>query len=243
MKHITQTDLNGIPIVVGQVSGDALTWNGTNWIQKLVISNVLTGFSAGAGTVTSSDTILTAINKITGNIAALATWNLNGNTVGSEKWIGTVDNYALPFRTNNTEVARFNVTGGFGLGVSPIASTRLSVQGSGSTSATYGLKVQNSSATQLFNLADNGQVGFGSAPVSTNAFTITDIQTPDSNRYVLSVIDSLGSELIGVTRNTTVLRSPTINFASLSGIGYTNYYMSTDWTTNYESSAYGGSLF
>jgi hypothetical protein len=43
-------------------------------------------------------------------------WNLDGNTVGSEKWIGTIDNFNFPVRTNNVEVAEFNTTGRFGLG-------------------------------------------------------------------------------------------------------------------------------
>ena len=41
----------------------------------------------------------------------IASWLLNGNTVGSEKWIGTVDNYALPVRTNNAEKFAFGTSG------------------------------------------------------------------------------------------------------------------------------------
>lgn len=38
-------------------------------------------------------------------------FKLDGNTVGSEKFIGTLDNFALPIRTNNIERARFDSTG------------------------------------------------------------------------------------------------------------------------------------
>lgn len=38
-------------------------------------------------------------------------WKLDGNTNGAEKYIGTNDNFALPFRTNNIEVARFTTDG------------------------------------------------------------------------------------------------------------------------------------
>ena len=38
-------------------------------------------------------------------------WLLNGNTVGAEKWHGTIDNYDLPFRTNNVERMRILKTG------------------------------------------------------------------------------------------------------------------------------------
>lgn len=51
---------------------------------------------------------------LTGTLTTSAqVWLLDGNTVGSEKWIGTADNFALPFRTNNTEKARFLGTGEF----------------------------------------------------------------------------------------------------------------------------------
>lgn len=45
-----------------------------------------------------------------------AAWMLNGNTNGAEKWLGTSDNFDLPFKTNNTEVARFTSGGYFHLG-------------------------------------------------------------------------------------------------------------------------------
>jgi len=39
--------------------------------------------------------------------AASGAWLLDGNTVGSEKWIGTIDNFAFPVRVNNVEVWSF----------------------------------------------------------------------------------------------------------------------------------------
>lgn len=38
-------------------------------------------------------------------------WALNGNTVGSEKFIGTLDNYAFPVRVNNSEVWSWETDG------------------------------------------------------------------------------------------------------------------------------------
>lgn len=40
-------------------------------------------------------------------------WALNGNTVGSEKFLGTLDNFDLPIRVNNTEKFRFVTDGTF----------------------------------------------------------------------------------------------------------------------------------
>lgn len=38
-------------------------------------------------------------------------WKQDGNTVGSEKWIGTIDNYTFPIRTNNTEKLAIGTSG------------------------------------------------------------------------------------------------------------------------------------
>lgn len=51
-------------------------------------------------------------------------WALNGNTLTSEKFIGTISNHAFPIRTNNVERARFLPTGEalFGGGVAVTAA-------------------------------------------------------------------------------------------------------------------------
>lgn len=48
---------------------------------------------------------------LTLNQLSATAWNLDGNTNGAEKYIGTNDNFELPFRTNNNEVARFTTDG------------------------------------------------------------------------------------------------------------------------------------
>jgi hypothetical protein len=40
-------------------------------------------------------------------IIGITGWLLDGNTVGSEKWLGTIDNFRLPIRTNNSEIWSF----------------------------------------------------------------------------------------------------------------------------------------
>jgi hypothetical protein len=45
-------------------------------------------------------------------------WTQGGNTVGSEKKLGTLDGYALPFFTNNTEKMRITTDGSVGIGTS-----------------------------------------------------------------------------------------------------------------------------
>lgn len=57
-------------------------------------------------------------------------WALDGNTVGAEKFIGTLDNFAFPIRVNNVEKWRVETFGGlsyagFGTGGSPATRRNL----------------------------------------------------------------------------------------------------------------------
>lgn len=94
--------------------GDSIKQQGTFYhALRFPVANTRHWFpSTLTGTLTTSDQV----------------WLLNGNTVGSEKWIGAVDNFALPFRTNNTEVGRFLNTGEFIVGPSGSSITAASEQ-------------------------------------------------------------------------------------------------------------------
>ncbi|MBS1513035.1 MAG: hypothetical protein JST86_19520 [Bacteroidetes bacterium] len=50
-------------------------------------------------------------------------WSQNGNSVASMKSIGTINNNALPFITNNTERMRLSNTGNIGIGTSTFNAT------------------------------------------------------------------------------------------------------------------------
>lgn len=105
-------------------------------------------------------------------------WMLDGNTVGAEKWIGTIDAFAFPIRTNNTEKARILTTGEFGIGTTT-PGFRLTVEENGDafiniasfrntsagTSAIGAIGVSNgTTAIKLFNGGVNLASGlYGSA--------------------------------------------------------------------------------
>lgn len=73
--------LTNLAAAITQLTGEATAGPGSGSVpitltNAAVIAKVLTGFTAGAGTVASTDSILQAIQKIVGNIAALPTSQL-----------------------------------------------------------------------------------------------------------------------------------------------------------------------
>jgi len=74
------------------------------WTNARTISSVLTGFTGGAGTVTATDTILTAIQKIVGNIGALVTGVSSVNTLSGAVTLTTAniaDSVGKRYQTEN----------------------------------------------------------------------------------------------------------------------------------------------
>jgi len=105
-------------------------------------------------------------------------WSQGGNTVGSEKKLGTIDNYDLPFIADNTEHMRISKTGSVGIGASSFDGTnpeKLLVDagatggsafqnviiGFGNTNSYAQFNIQNTNAggqasTDIVATADNG---------------------------------------------------------------------------------------
>lgn len=73
-------------------------------IKQLLPTNYYQAIIAGSSPTAGNPFV--TVSAI-GNLA----WKLDGNTNGAEKYIGTNDNFALPFRTNNIEVARLTTDG------------------------------------------------------------------------------------------------------------------------------------
>jgi len=140
------------------VSPDPITTTGT--VTSSMATNKLIGrYTAGTGVMQEitigSGLTLSGGGTLSASIGSIG-WLLDGNTVGSEKWIGTIDNFDFPIRTNNVQIAEFSAAGNFGIGVAPNAAYRLHSKGSGTVSATYSLFAENSGSTQSLGFRDDG---------------------------------------------------------------------------------------
>ena len=124
--------------------------------------------AASSWTLTSANETITVIsNGANWNVSAQSlpggsgvNWTQNGNSVASQKSIGTISNFSLPFITNNTEKMRLTNTGSLGVGTSTFnatypekllvdAGTTTSVNaivGKGSIDNYLQLNIQNNSA-------------------------------------------------------------------------------------------------
>ncbi|OLY93051.1 hypothetical protein [Cnuella takakiae] len=100
-------------------------------------------------------------------------WSVNGNTLGSQSWLGTTDNYALPFITNNLERMRLTSAGRLGVGTTTPGSV-LHVFGTNPLSLT-GVQAGTTSNSDSILSINNGLVqklpiGSFQAPISGTGF-------------------------------------------------------------------------
>ena len=124
--------------------------------------------AAASWSLTSANETITLVsNGANWNVSAQSlpggsgvNWTQNGNSVASQKSIGTISNFSLPFITNNTEKMRLTNTGNLGIGTSAFnatypekllvdAGTTTSVNaivGKGSIDSYLQLNIQNNSA-------------------------------------------------------------------------------------------------
>ncbi|MDN5203266.1 tail fiber domain-containing protein [Fulvivirgaceae bacterium BMA10] len=103
-----------------------------------------------------------------GDDGALNAWGLDGSTgtTAGTNFVGTTDDQALVFKTQNIERMRILTTGGFGfVGIgNQFPTAKLHIQGTGFGTATSSLLVQNGRAPSPDNLLlvrDDGSIGMG----------------------------------------------------------------------------------
>ena len=95
--NIAKGDVQSVNTKTGAVvlNTDDISESGTPtnkwWTNARTIASTLTGFTSGAGTVTSSDSVLTALQKLAGNISALVTGVSSVNTKTGAVTLTTAD--------------------------------------------------------------------------------------------------------------------------------------------------------
>lgn len=102
---LTAGSVTTIPNLTGEVTSSGLSTTVTN---AAVIAKTLTGYTSGAGTVSSSDSIVSAIGKLNGNAAAIAgdyvsktaTETVGGVKTFSSTIVGSVNGNAATVTTN-----------------------------------------------------------------------------------------------------------------------------------------------
>ena len=113
-------------------------------------------------------------------------WNLDGNTVGSIKSIGTLDAFDLPFITNNTERARILSTGEFGVGLTA-PTAKFQVRGNTASAGNIVFRLQNSNPTTIFDADDYGRFAVNTvAAFWQDTFAI---RPHDTSAVAFSIID------------------------------------------------------
>lgn len=160
-------------------------------------------FSAGSGITYNATT-----GVITATGGASSSWALNGNTVGSIKTLGTVDNYDLPFITHNIERMRISGTGNVGIGTSTFDATNPEkllvnagatssvnvISGKGTLNNYLQLNIQNqsnggSASSDVVATADNGSetTNFVDMGINSSGFSGSGILGGANNAYLYSM--------------------------------------------------------
>lgn len=127
-----------------------------------------------AGPTTGAAAIPTFRALVLADIPTLSSlyWAYDGNTVGSEKFIGTIDAYDFPIRTTNIERMVVAAGGNVGIGVA-VPTARLHVVGSGTSSATVNFFTANSDSSKSFAHYDSGFLSRNGSLYSIDSGTST----------------------------------------------------------------------
>jgi hypothetical protein len=157
------------PLIVNNQSG----WSGayTQRLQTWRSAGVDKCWISGAGSMVIGEgcqalTFTSAQPSSVGDVA----YRGSGQGAGNGLYFPTAN--ATGIATNGIERMRVNASGDLGIGESS-PTARLQVKGSGSTSATNSLLIQNSGASDLLKLQDNGNLYLGNSTLPTASLNLT----------------------------------------------------------------------
>jgi hypothetical protein len=119
-------------------------------VTSVAVSGGTTGLTTSGGPITTSGTITLA-----GTLGVA-----NGGTGLTSLTAGRIPYGAGTSALGNSSIFIFDGTN-FGVGAAPISTVRQYIRGTGSTSATWSLYIDNSTPANIFSVRDDGNVGIG----------------------------------------------------------------------------------
>ncbi len=250
-KNIPSSGVGGVTSVFGRtgavvaVSGDYTTAQVTEsgnlyFTNARAIASTLTGYVSGAGTITSSDTILSAIQKLNGNIAALPTpvTSVSGTTNRITSTGGATP--VIDIAATYVGQASITTLGTIGTGTwqgTAIAPAYMTVM----TSTVGGaVPTPPNDATKYLDGTGNFSVPAGSGGLSTtksvtqssHGFTVGQVLKFTGGLYALAKADSAANaEVVGIVSAVGSVNTFTLlmegYISGLSGLtGSTTYFLS-----------------
>ena len=204
--------------------------NATTLAATTVTSKLLTGFVSASGTVSASDSILSALNKIDGNVVALQTayagTNIAGGVLGSVPYQSAINATTLLAPNITTTKKYLTQTGNGSNGAAPVWNALLAADVPTLNQDTTGTAAKATilaTARNIYGNSFDGSAALAQIISATyggtnNAFTqftgpTTSIKTftlPDANATLLYNAGPLGTPSSGNLSNCTGINASTI---------------------------------
>jgi hypothetical protein len=191
VKKIGNTDAFDLSVITNNAERMRVLSNGNIGIGSATPGNTLEvgGTTAGTGvsglrllnlgtaTPAASNTKMLTVNAngdiVVANNNANNAWTMDGNTAGADKKMGTIDNFATSFITNNTERMKILNNGNIGIGQSTPGNL-VEINGTNAATGVSGLRLTNlgtattaTANTKLLTVNNNGDVIVTTNPAST----------------------------------------------------------------------------
>ncbi len=173
---------------------------------------------------------------------------LTGSTIQStyqslfkyaDNTIGGATNKEMTDGVGNSTGLYLGTTGNIGIGTPTPGAARLYIQGTGSTSATFGLRVANNSGVNNLTVLDNGNVGIrqsspaarlhvqaGGATTSDNVFrlrnsgdTLNLLNMYGTGQMVMGINSAVTSAMLAMVSTTLGFLMPVMTQAQILAIG------------------------
>ncbi len=170
---------NYITALTGEVTASGPGSVAATVTNSAVIGKVLTGFSALAGVVAATDTILQAINKIVGNIASVVSGYIPYTGGTSNVDLGahnlTVDTSTLFVNASTHRVGIGNTSPSYLLHASGTSSGQVATWSENLDLGGYSQITShaNNSYLTLFNVGNTAQTGIGTAFLANSSFLLS----------------------------------------------------------------------